>query len=78
MGELVLKSIVAELVYKDVPYRGKFCCSDELLNRIWMTGAYTVHLNMQEYLWDGIKRDRLVRVGGYASGDDDSLVSVRS
>lgn len=62
-GELVLKSIVAELVYKDVPYRGKFCCSDELLNRIWMTGAYTVHLNMQEYLWDGIKRDRLVWVG---------------
>ena len=28
-----------------------------------MTGAYTVHLNMQEYLWDGIKRDRLVWIG---------------
>lgn len=28
-----------------------------------MTGAYTVHLYMQEYLWDGIKRDRLVWVG---------------
>jgi hypothetical protein len=28
-----------------------------------MTGAYTVHLNMQDYLWDGIKRDRLVWVG---------------
>jgi hypothetical protein len=26
-------------------------------------GAYTVHLNMQEYLWDGIKRDRLVWLG---------------
>ena len=25
--------------------------------------SYTVHLNMQEYLWDGIKRDRLVWVG---------------
>lgn len=58
-----LKSILAVLVYKDVPYRGSFHCSDELLNRIWMTGAYTVHLNMQEYIWDGIKRDRLVWVG---------------
>lgn len=28
-----------------------------------MTGAYTVHLNMQEYLWDGIKRDRVVWLG---------------
>ncbi len=33
------------------------------MNKIWETGAYTVHLNMQDYLWDGIKRDRLVWVG---------------
>ena len=25
--------------------------------------AYTVHLNMQEFLWDGIKRDRVVWLG---------------
>ncbi len=60
---LVLKSICAVLVYKDVPYRGSFQCSDPLLNRIWDVGAYTVHLNMQEYIWDGIKRDRLVWIG---------------
>ena len=60
---LALKSICAVLVYKDVPYRGNFTCSDPLLNRIWDVGAYTVHLNMQEYVWDGIKRDRLVWVG---------------
>ena len=30
---------------------------------IWDVGAYRVHLNMQEYIWDGIKRDRLVWVG---------------
>ncbi len=60
---LVLKSICAALVYKDVPYRGSFTCNDPLLNRIWDVGAYTVHLNMQEYIWDGIKRDRLVWVG---------------
>lgn len=60
---LQLKTITAVLVYKDVPYRGSFRCNDELLNRIWDVGAYTVHLNMQEYVWDGIKRDRLVWVG---------------
>ncbi len=49
--------------YRDVPYLGSFRCSDERLNRIWQTGAYTVHLCMQDYLWDGIKRDRLVWMG---------------
>jgi len=60
---LKIKSICAVLVYKDVPYRGSFNCNDPLLNRIWDVGAYTVHLNMQEYVWDGIKRDRLVWIG---------------
>ena len=58
-----IKSIEAAFVYRDIPYLGSFECNDELLNKIWMTGAYTVHLNMQNYLWDGIKRDRLVWVG---------------
>ena len=49
--------------YRDIPYLGSFRCSDERLNRIWQTGAYTVHLCMQDYLWDGIKRDRLVWIG---------------
>lgn len=48
---------------RDDPYLGSFRCSDERLNRIWDTGAYTVHLCMQEYLWDGAKRDRLVWLG---------------
>lgn len=58
-----IKSIEAAFVYRDIPYLGSFKSSDERLNEIWMTGAYTVHLNMQNYLWDGIKRDRLVWVG---------------
>lgn len=62
-AEVVLRSVRAVLRYRDIPYRGSFRCSDQRLNRIWETGAYTVHLNMQEYLWDGIKRDRLVWVG---------------
>lgn len=60
---LSLKEINAIFAYRDIPYQGSFRCSDERLNDIWMTGAYTVHLNMQEYLWDGIKRDRLVWLG---------------
>lgn len=62
-SELHLKEVNAEFVYRDIPYIGSFNCSDDLLNKIWLTGAYTVHLNMQEYVWDGIKRDRLVWIG---------------
>lgn len=62
-AEIWLKAVPAIFVYKDVEYKGSFTCSDPLLNRIWDVGAYTVHLNMQEYVWDGIKRDRLVWIG---------------
>ncbi len=53
----------ARFVFRDLPYLGSFSCDDALLNRIWETGAYTVHLNMQNYIWDGVKRDRLVWIG---------------
>jgi len=61
--QLNLREVTAISIYRDIPYLGSFNSNDELLNQIWQTGAYTVHLNMQEYLWDGIKRDRLVWVG---------------
>lgn len=61
--ELALKEVRAIFTFRDIPYLGSFNSSDPLLNEIWLTGAYTVHLNMQDYLWDGIKRDRLVWVG---------------
>ena len=61
--KLELKEVSAVFSYRDIPYLGSFKCNDERINKIWMTGAYTVHLNMQDYLWDGIKRDRLVWVG---------------
>ncbi len=62
-ARIEFKEVNAVFEYRDIPYLGTFKCSDERLNDIWMTGAYTVHLNMQDYLWDGIKRDRLVWVG---------------
>jgi len=60
---LEIKEISAISIYQDIPYLGSFTCNDDRLNKIWLTGAYTVHLNMQDYLWDGIKRDRLVWLG---------------
>lgn len=61
--QLVLKEVRAISKIRDLAYQGSFHCSDPLLNQIWKMGAYTVQLNMQNYLWDGVKRDRLVWVG---------------
>ena len=61
--QTALVAVRAISKYRDIPYLGSFHCSDKRLDDIWQTGAYTVHLNMQEYLWDGIKRDRLVWIG---------------
>jgi len=58
-----IPAIFGVFTYRDIPYRGHFSCSDELLNRIYDVSAYTCHLNMQEMLWDGVKRDRLVWIG---------------
>jgi len=63
-GESVrIKSIRAFLWIRELERPGSFRCNDALVTKIWEVGAYTVHLNMQEYLWDGVKRDRLVWVG---------------
>ncbi len=58
-----IKSVVAETKMRDIEYLGSFRCNDNLINEIYDTCAYTCHLNMQQYIWDGIKRDRLVWVG---------------
>lgn len=62
-AELPLRAVRGVLRYRDLPYLGSFESNDKRVNDIWQTGAYTVHLNMQNYLWDGVKRDRLVWVG---------------
>lgn len=61
--ELHLVAVRAVSLMHPLDYLGTFECSDARLNKIWQTGAYTVHLCMQEYVWDGIKRDRLVWIG---------------
>lgn len=61
--ELALKAIEGVLIIRDIDYVGSFDCSDSEITKIYDTAAYTAHLNMQEYMWDGIKRDRLVWIG---------------
>ncbi len=62
-GFLSLESIRAVTVMRDMPQLGSFTCSDPRLNDVWATAAHTLHLCCQEYIWDGIKRDRLVWMG---------------
>lgn len=62
-ANISFKAVTGIFVYRELEYKGSFNSSDALLNEIWNTAAYTVHLNMQEYVWDGIKRDRLVWIG---------------
>ena len=62
-NDIDLQNVVAVALYLDLEWVGKFESSDERLNRIWKTGAYTVQLNMQDLIYDGAKRDRLPWMG---------------
>ncbi len=62
-SKAVIEKIFGVFHYLNLDYKGSFECNDELLNRIWNVSAYTAHVCMQEYIWDGIKRDRLVWIG---------------
>ena len=57
------KQVLAIFVHSDAIKKGSFVCSDERLNKIWEVGTRTIFLNMQDYVYDGIKRDRLVWIG---------------
>lgn len=62
-GVLSLESVRAVSLMRPMEMLGSFRCSDERLNRVWATAARTLHLCCQDYIWDGIKRDRLVWMG---------------
>lgn len=62
-GKLRLMNVLAVALFRDLEYTGCFHSSDGRLNKIWATAVYTVHLNMQDYIYDGVKRDRLVWMG---------------
>ncbi len=58
-------SIRGVFTLRDIPQPGSFRCSDERLNKIWQTAAYTQLLTMQRYIFEGAKRDRLVWYGDF-------------
>ena len=53
-----LLAMYEEYAPYDPQRTGSFRCSDEELNKIWDTAAYTLDLTTQEFFMDGIKRDR--------------------
>lgn len=61
--QLVIKEVRAVAAIRNLKYLGSFTSSDERLNKIWQAGAYTTQLCMQDYMMDGIKRDRSVWSG---------------
>ena len=61
--EVLLKAVTAVSVHRDLKPQGSFVCSDERGNQIFQVASRTLMLNMQHYIWDGIKRDRLVWIG---------------
>ena len=63
-ANISIGSIVAATQIDGRAEPGTFESSDPLVNNIWKTAAYTMRLCLQNgYLWDGIKRDRLVWIG---------------
>lgn len=60
---MTLRYVRTVYLHRDLEIKGSFKSNDELLNKIWSVGAYTVYLNTQEFIWDGVKRDRLVWIG---------------
>ena len=58
-----IKSVMATSFSRKLQPKGSFRCSDERVNEIFRVASRTLMLNMHDYLWDGIKRDRLVWVG---------------
>ncbi len=63
--KICFDSIRGVFTYRDIPQIGSFRCSDERLNAIWATAAYTQLLTMQNYVFEGAKRDRLVWYGDF-------------
>lgn len=63
VGQAQIVGVYAVSYRYPIRPQGSFVCDDPLLNDIYNTAAYTVYLNMQEYIFDGVKRDRLIWVG---------------
>ena len=62
--ELFIQNILGVCRIPQFPYEGYIQTDDAELNKILDTAAYTIKMNCQNgYIWDGVKRDRLVWSG---------------
>ncbi len=59
-------SLCMDYEYLPLHRPGRFRCNDELINRMWDIGDYTLELTTREFFIDGIKRDRWVWSGDAA------------
>lgn len=59
-GTIAFEHVTMEYEYspQEEERSGTFRCNDDLVNRIWEVGAYTMDLTTREFFVDGIKRDR--------------------
>lgn len=58
-----IKQIYAKEFYRRLPIVQRYVSKDKLVNQIYNTCVRTLDLNIQNRIWDGIKRDRLVWIG---------------
>jgi len=59
-GQACLVNVLAVSFSQNIEQIGSFRCSDPLLNDIFDTAVHTVRLCIQDYILDGVKRDRLL------------------
>jgi len=62
-GDVSIGHIKALYEYLPIENKGAFSCDNDLVNQIYDTSIYTLHLNGREFFLDGIKRDRWVWSG---------------
>lgn len=62
--QVSIMSVYAISIMQHFPREAKIVTNDALLNQIIETAAHTLKLNFQKgFIWDGIKRDRLIWCG---------------
>ncbi len=60
---VTLEPVEVQHIRYDAAIAGSFACSDPALDAIWELSAATLHLCMQNEVWDGVKRDQLPWMG---------------
>jgi len=64
-GRVTLRSARTILEHAPVSDRGRFRCSDSVLNDAWTISQRTTRLCMQAFYEDGVKRDGMLWIGDY-------------